>query len=242
MSSSFQIIVLNTIKYKESGFIVNGYSDNRGRNSYFLKASSKKSRARPHSNFHPLAIVDITLSSFRLSNISTIKEFSIANKLSSIKSDIVKSSIALFMSDLIYNALIEQEHNPELYSFIKESIINLEKIERGVANFHLLFLYGIIKKLGYSPVKSTPSSSGMLFDIPTASFLQPGERGFHTFTREESEVLLFLEKCEVDRLSSLKLTGKERYNFIKTMISFLNYHSGLELKVKSLEILKEIFE
>ncbi len=242
MHESLQIIVLNTIKHKESGFIIQAYSNNNGRENFFLKSPAKNNKSKPLAHFHPLAILDITLSTFKLSQIPTIKEFSAAYRLASIRESVIKSSIALFMSDLIYKTFTEQENNHELYGFLKESIIELERLDNGISNYHLFFLYQVCKKLGYSPLVKKEAEPGMLFDIPSAGFLDFGVKGYHTFGEIESKILLFLEGCSIDTLPLLKISGNDRYIFIKMMLTFLTYHIGCEIRVNSLEILKEVFE
>ncbi len=242
MSDSFQVVVLHVVKHKESGYIVQGYSERNGRESFFLRAPSKKSNIKVLTHFHPLALVELTLSGFRLSDIPVIKEFEPICKLTSIRADVVKSSIALFISELIYRTLTEQEHNPEIFFFIRDSVKDLETLSSGVANFHLLFLLGMCKKLGYSPEIKKTIAPGMLFDIPMARFLEDGEYGTLPFGKLESDILYRLNNMSVSGLSELKLTGKQRYEFIGEMIKYLTFHSGHEIRVESLDVLKEVFE
>ena len=242
MPDSFQVVVLHAIRHKESGYIIQGYSERNGRESFFLRAPSKKTSLKILTNFHPLALVELTLSGFRLSEIPVIKEYSPLHKLASIRGDVVKTSIALFMSELIYRTLTEQEHNPDIFCFIRDSVMELEEISAGVANYHLLFLLGMCKKLGYSPEIKKSITPGMLFDIPMARFLEDGEYGTFPFGKQESDLLYKLEKISVSGLSELKLTGKQRYEFIKEMIKYLTFHTGHEIRVESLNVLKEVFE
>jgi DNA repair protein RecO (recombination protein O) len=242
MSDSFQIVVLHVVKHKESGFIIQGYSSRNGRESFFIKASSKKGSYKILSHFHPLAILELTLSGFRLSDIPLIKEFCPSYKLAGIRGDVKKSSIALFMSEIIYRTLTGQEYNPEIYHFLKDSIIQFEKTESGVANYHLVFLLEMCKKLGYSPEIRKNITPGMLFDIPSARFLEDGESSSLCLGREESDILFRLENTPAEQLSSIKISGKQRYEFIKAMIKYLTFHSGHEIRVESLDVLREVFE
>ncbi|GAB1473614.1 DNA repair protein RecO [Bacteroidota bacterium] len=242
MSDSFQIVVLHVVKHKESGYIIQGYSERYGRESFFLRAPSKKGNTKVLSHFHPLAIVELTLSGFRLSEIPVIKEYESFDKLASIRGNIVKSSIALFMSELIYRTLTEQEHNPEIFIFVRDSVMELESLVTGVANFHLLFLLGLCRKLGYSPEIRKSIEPGMLFDIPLARFLEKGEYGTLPFGIWQSDLLYRLNNLSASGLSELKLTGRQRYEFIGEMIKYLTFHTGHEIRVESLEVLKEVFE
>ncbi|MHC1779944.1 MAG: DNA repair protein RecO [Bacteroidales bacterium] len=242
MSDSFHVVVLHVVKHKESGYIIQGYSDRNGRESFFLRAPSKKSNLKVLSQFHPLAILELTLSGFRLSEIPVIKEFEPIYKLSSIRGNVVKSSIALFMSELIYRTLTEQEHNPEIFLFIRDSVTELENLSSGIANFHLLFLLEMCKKLGYTPEIKKSIAPGMLFDIPMARFLEDGEYGTLPFGKWESDLLYRLNNISTSGLSELKLTGNQRYEFIGEMIKYLTFHTGHEIRVESLNVLKEVFE
>ncbi len=241
MPDSFQLIVLHTIKHKESGIMVQGYSNRAGRETFFLRGGGKNRRLSNLSQLHPLSVLDITLSSFKLSDIPIIKEFSPAMRVNTIRGEVLKSAIALFISELVYKTIKEQEQNFELFNFLISSIKVLEEIKCGAANFHPYFMIGFCRQIGYSP-ETTIQGDGMLFDIPSAKYISAREPGEFCFGPDESSLLNKLSATPLQEIASIKTTGAQRYMFIKEMIRYISFHTGFDVKVESLEVLHEVFE
>lgn len=239
-SKSHRIIVLNLLKHKESGIIVNCYSNLCGRETLYLThpGSSSKSRSS-FSQFHPLAVLDIGLSENRRGALPKIKEFEAPYKLEQIRCNIKKSAIALFISELILKVIKEQEHNTLLFDFLHQSILSLEKSTYGLANFHLYFLLKFISHLGYYPElirdESTP-----FFDIPLARYTR--NMSEMTFGAFESRVLFQLSNSDEESLATIKITKDLRYSTLKEMLRFLSFHTGHDIWSDSLEVLHEVFD
>ena len=151
MLRNIRIIVLHTIKYKESGVIIQGYSDRNGRESFFLRVGKRSGRGSVISQLHPLSIIEATPSSLSLGEMTTIKEIVLPYKLESIRSNIFKSSIAMFISELLYKTIKEVEYNPEMFLFLNDAILRLDAMDKGISNFHAYFTVLLCKHLGYLP-------------------------------------------------------------------------------------------
>jgi len=239
MLSNIHIIVLHTIKYKESGVILQGYSDRNGRESFFLNRSKNSKRSSLLSQLHPLSIIEATPSSLSFGDMTTIKEFSLPYKLESIRSNIFKSSIAIFISELLYKTIKEEECNHKMYLFLTDAILRLEAINNGIANFHAYFTVMLCEHLGYLPkIKNTPEEP--FFDIPSASYAVSESN--LSFNAKNSATLVQLASSEYNNLSDIKLTGAARGEFIKEMLRYLSFHSGYGIEVESLDVLHEVFE
>jgi len=130
MSGQVQIVVLHTVKYGESALVIRGYSDSGGRQSFFLRSVKGPKNCAAIQQLHPLSIIDARLSSFSKGEMKSISEFSAAYPLNGIRCQLQKSSMAIFMSELIYKTVREVEENRSLYKYITESILALERIGR----------------------------------------------------------------------------------------------------------------
>ena len=62
--------------------------------------------------------------------------------------DVRRSTIALFMAEVLYRLVKESEPDSQLFDFVWESIGALDSMEEGVANFHLWFLVNLSRFLG----------------------------------------------------------------------------------------------
>ena len=249
MLTKSQIIVLHTIKHGDTGIVVQCYSNTAGRCALYFRASSKKRNNT--SLLHKLNILDVVTYSNGTQSMPTIKEISSPFNLATIRGDIYKSSIAMFMSELLGKTVREEEANPHLYSFLSSSIQILEHTEQGVANFHIHFTTHLCKMLGFMP-SDNYSSSNPLFDIATAKFTvapAPAYSYGHQLIGETESMLLHslmntpstnLEKLYCNN-QELKINGQIRLSYTKHMIEYISHHIGNTIEIKSLDILHQIF-
>ncbi|MBE6245906.1 MAG: DNA repair protein RecO [Bacteroidales bacterium] len=243
-----QIVVLHTIKHGDTGIVVQCYSNTSGRCSLYFRASRKSSNI---SLLHKLNILDVVTYSNGTQSMPTIKEAVAPYNLGSLRSDIYKSSIAIFISELLGRTVRESEANPHLYSFISSSIQILEHIDEGVANFHIHFLTHLCKMLGFMPMDNY-STATPLFDMATAKFTAHpfgnGIYGTQIIGERESQLLHALMNTPSTNLArpkcgnqELQINGELRLSYAKRMIEYISHHIGNTIEIKSLDILHQIF-
>lgn len=233
----FKMVVLHSFRHKESGVIVKGYSDIGGMGAFYLK-SGAGSRKHNLSILHPLAVIQVMPSTHRFGEMGGIKEFESLLKLSSIRGNVSKMAIALFLSEIITKTIREIEPNPGMFRFVEQSIQELERCTEGVANFHLFFLVKYIGMLGYLP-DIPEETKGMLFDINSAGYTA-GNTG-NRFGKEESRLLWSLYRIPPANLGSLRISGEQRTKFLAEVLRYLSYHTGHDIHIDSLGVLHEVF-
>ncbi len=241
MSQKLQIVVLHTIKYRDNSIIVQGYSNLCGRQSFVIRTGKSSKNYAALSQLHALSIIDTELVSGAKGEMGTIKEYLSAYKLPEIRSNIHKSAIAMFISELIYRTVKEMEQNTELYNFISRSVLQLETLESGFANFHAWFIVEFSRHLGYTP-ENNWSENNSTFDIISGGFTNGGVLSDFCFSSKSSSILAILLNIKPENLHSIKAGGNERFNFIKDMIRYLSFHTGYTIEVRSLNVLHEVFE
>ena len=240
-SETFKTIVLHSFKHKESGIILQGYTNKGGKESFFIKSGGKSNKKHALSLLHPLSIVECVISSHSFGELKILKEFDSLYKLGSLRSSIAKAAIAIFISEIISKTIREIEPNSEMFFFLEKSILELEQINEGAANFHLYFLVKYVALLGYMP-EIPKSTQGMLFDIHDAEYSQNTNNIALMFGQQESDLLWMLSTTPIDRLKEIKVSRELRYRFLQEIIRYLSYHIGHEINIRSLNVLHEVFE
>lgn len=249
MLAKSQIVVLHTIKHGDTGIVVQCYSSTAGRTALYFRGSSKKMNNA--SLLHKLNILDVVAYSSSSGSMPTIREVTAPFNLSTLRSDIYKSSIAIFISELLGKTVREAEANPHLYSFISSSIQILEHTTDGVANFHIHFLTQLCKMLGFMPMDNY-SSSAPIFDMAAAKFIpEPfgiAPYGSQPVGKLESMLLHTLMNTPSTNLGNLscngqqlRISGELRLSYAKRMIEYISHHIGNTIEMKSLDILHQIF-
>ena len=248
MLAKSQIIVLHTIKHGDTGIVVQCYSNTAGRTALYFRGSSKKMHNA--ALLHKLNILDVVTYSNTSQSMPTIREIAIPYNLSSLRGDIYKSSIAIFISELLGKTVREAESNPHLYSFISSSVQILEHTTDGVANFHIHFITHLCKMLGFMPLDNY-SPATPIFDMATAKFIPNfgiPQYGSQTMGEMESRMLHALMNTPSTNIGKimcngeeLQLSGQARLSYSKRMIEYISHHSGNNIEIKSLDILHQIF-
>lgn len=243
-----QIIVLHTIKHSDTGVVVRAYSDTHGKTAFYLYAGRKRLSSGLLS---PLSIIDIV--SYRKHGsdsgmnapgeervLPVIREASPACNLLSLRSDIVKGSIAIYMCELLTKVIREVESNTGLYEFLKHSVMLLDTLETGTENFHLHFTANLCRITGYMP-NDNYSAEEPYFDFAGGRFVADYDER-NCFTPEESLLLHIVLSTPAHEIAGIECNGKLRNTFLQRILDYLSFHSGAKLELKSLAVLRETFE
>ncbi len=162
-------IVFHRVKYSETSLIVKIYTEQFGLQSYMIRGMrSKKSLVKP-ALLQPLTLVEIVVYHKENNDLQHLKEIKINYPFQTIPFDLRKSSVILFLNEVLYNVIREQESNSSLFDFLYNSIVSLDKMENGIAGFHLCFLMQLTKYLGFSPKRNFDEENSV-FDLQEGVF------------------------------------------------------------------------
>ena len=112
-----QALILRTTKYGDSGLVVHAFDSVVGRCGFFLRGAGRGRNASAAAVFHPLAVVDL-VSSTSGGGMPCIREFSPALHLASLRCDVKKGAMALFISEVLYRSLHENQPDTALFTFL----------------------------------------------------------------------------------------------------------------------------
>lgn len=233
-------IVLQQIKYSDSQIIVQIYTEHFGRKAFmFRKAKSKKSSN--HLNIlQPLFLLEIEAQIKDKRQIQRAKEIRNYPHFNDLPFNVFKSSIALFLAEMLTRVLKEEEANFELFNFLHHAILLLDAEPKDFANFHLLFLYELSKYLGFYP-ENEFSKSNNYFNISEGSYQPKLQEPKFTLSKQDSFLLAQLSGKGFHQLNDIKLTRKQKHELLDILLKYYLYHLPEMGKVKSLDVLKQIF-
>ena len=233
-------IILSHLKYGDTSLIATIYTEALGRKSFLIQGVYKKKSKFHPTFFQPFTLLDLELDHHPKRELQRIKELAI-QPFHSIPFDITKSTIALFLSEILYKTLKEEEPNPQLFDYLYHSIQLLDVNEAGVANFHLVFLVNLTKYLGFYPINNY-STVESLFDPVNGRFVQTLNATAAQSDRSLGPWMHQLLSLSFDQLDSLQLNHRLRADLLKLLIEFYSLHlSGLN-NIKSLPVLQSVFE
>ncbi len=233
-------IVLHQLKYTDSGIIVQVYTRKFGRLSVLIKGMRNKKAGRHNIHFQPLSILDLVIYFKASRGVQLLKEFSVSYSPANIQESVIKTSIALFIAEVLASVLKEESPHPELFDYINNSIVYLNESQERFLNFHISFLTGLSSFLGFEPGRKEDQDH-IFFDLLEGTFVPgPPVHGYYA-PADISEILAKFFVTSWDEMDKIALTGSKRNEVLETLVRYYSLHLPGLKKINSLEILKEVF-
>ncbi len=232
-------LVLSTVKYGESDLIARLYVRELGMQSYMLKGvrKTRRGKLRP-AMFQPLTQLVIQSRHKNSDQLEYIKEAQVSPAYEQLHNDVVKSSIALFFSEVLTQLLTEQQSDHGLYDYLAAAFEYLDRSPQ-VANFSIKLLLGISFHMGFSPDMDTANHP--YFNLQDGTFDDYGLQPKHTTEAEAGLIKKFIG-TEFDAVEKIKMNRSERSELLATVIEYFQIHLHVFKKPSSLLFLKQIFD
>lgn len=240
MLATTEGIVLHFIKYGESSVIATIYTREFGRQSFLIHAArSKKSKNRA-GLLQPLFLVELVTYQKQTREIQRIKEIKSHQTYQNIPFDGRKTTQAFFLAEMLYKTIGEQESFPEMFEFIQHTLLYFDLMEEGSSNFHLWFLLRLTEYLGFLPDTSSKGFENWL-DLQKGAVV-PFEPSHPHFVNKEATVFLqTLLSLKVSELETFRISRKIRDYLLTKVVDYYQLHFDNLGKIKSLEVLKQVF-
>ena len=230
-------LVISALKYGEADLIVRCFTEEAGLKSYLLRRilKSKKGKLRT-AMFQPGMQLELVAMHKDKATLESIRDAKVTHAYISLHTDIFKSSIVLFLSEMLRNSIQEEETNRPLYAFLEHAFLWLD-LHGHSANFHLLFLLELTRYLGFYPDISTTDYDH--FNLETGIFETTESR--YSISEENLDTLKVLLGTNFDELSEIKLNQKRRTSFVNMLLAYYELHLHGFRKPKSLAVLSSLF-
>lgn len=220
-------IVLGYVKYGETSLIVQIYTEEFGIQSYIENGVRKAKAKHKMAIFQPLSLLDLVVYKKNNSSINRISEIKVNPPYKSIPYEITKSSIGIFLAEILNHILrAEEDETPAMFQFLHESLVYFDGKNTDYNNFHLQFLLDLSTYLGFRP----DGADDMIIEVSTYHPIQ-----LNLVERQKLEALL---NCSI--YDELPLNGQERRKLLQLIIYFFQIHSHSFKEIKSLKILHEV--
>jgi len=230
-------IVIHTLKYGDTSLIATCYTQKCGIKTYMLRGVLKAKKSKLKSAyFQPLMQLVLTANHNNKGNLNSIKDVEVEFFYSSIYSDIKKQTIALFLSEILYYSIREEEQNIQLYKYLEASFLWMDT-HTNISNFHLLFLLNLTKYLGFYP--ETNSLDNLYFDFQEGIFTN--ENKLNSVSGENLVQFKKLLGINFDVLHTINFSAANRQAVLSVLIQYFELHLSGFRKPKSLDVLKSVF-
>ena len=232
-------IVLKTTDYGESSVIVQVFTEKLGLQSYIINGV-KKPKAKISSNMlQPLHLLDMVVYHKAAGNVQRVSELKTSPVLLTIPYDVIKSSMAMFLNEVLYKSIRQQTADENLFDFVFSAIEWLDHQTVGLANFHLLFLLQLTRYLGFYPDRYHANEADY-FDLKNGVFVKYKPDTFSYLSPPHTQNFGKLLQCSFENLPALKLANDERRYLIAKLLEYYALHIESFGNINSHEILEEV--
>jgi DNA repair protein RecO (recombination protein O) len=215
------------------------FTEKLGLQSYIINGV-KKPRAKISRNMlQPLHLLDMVVYHKAAGNVQRISELKTSPVLQSIPYDIVKSSMAIFLNEVLYKAIKQQTADEHMFDFVFSAIEWLDHQHEGLANFHLLFLVKLTRYLGFYPDRYLLNDADY-FDLKDGVFKKYKPDSLMYLSPPHTQNFGSLLQCSFENLASFKLSNDERRYLIAKLLEYYALHIESFGNVQSHEILEEV--
>lgn len=233
-------IVLFQIKYSDTSNIVNIYTEKFGKIAFLVRNGKKKSASKS-ALFQPLTILDIDFSYSSKKELQYIKESRVVFPFNSIPYEPVKSSLVMFLAEILQKTLRHSETDKMLYDFLESSILELDNCSTGLGNFHICFLIKLSEHLGFSPNEENMEQA-RYFDLQNGVFERYKPLSGIFLQNEDLEHFKKIINIEYNSLSSLQLSKNNRAKMLDILTDYYKLHLPDFQPIRSLEVLRSLWD
>jgi DNA repair protein RecO (recombination protein O) len=238
MLVSTNAIVISKLKYGENDLIVKCYTQHYGMLSFLLRGVLKnKKGAIQAAYFQSLSQLTMVINYKTNRSLHLIKEVKLNHIYGSLHSNVLKSAVVIFLSEVLSSILKEEEQNDVLFSYLEATFLWFDSHEQ-YANFHLLFLLKLTKYLGFYPEVNNMEYD--YFNLQDGRFeFKPSNK--YAVSGENNVLVKTLLNTSFDDLSEIKINSKQRQSFLTMLLLYFELHLGSFKTPKSLQIFNQVF-
>ena len=188
--------------------------------------------------FQTFGLISLISNHKKKEGLNFINEARINKPIKSIHTSIFKSTVVIFLSEVLKSVLKEEkEKNEELYNFLEVMILWLDS-KNFNPNFHLKFLIDLTRYIGFYP--NTSDYNYPYFDLNNGSFSNK-INSENIILGDDLKMFRNLIKLNFDQIEMLSLTKKIRKNLLDHLMIYYGIHLQYFNPPKSIKVFNDVF-
>ncbi|MFM7671321.1 MAG: DNA repair protein RecO [Bacteroidota bacterium] len=238
-------LVLRAVKYGDTSLVVTIFTELFGLQSYMVSGVRKATKkGAGHANlFQPGALLDLVVYRQGSASLHRIKEFQWSSLYQEILSSVPKHSVCLFLMELLHRCLKQPEPNPDLFHFVEDCLLELDKCTDAVAaNMPLFFATHLSFFFGFR-MTDDQNAEGSWLDLREGQFVP--EQPIHTdhlSPEDATSVRQLLRVMQPSELSEIRLNRESRRRLLQAMELYYQLHQPDFGTLRSLPVLRAVLE
>lgn len=232
-------IVLHSLRYGDDSMIVDILTETRGNVSFLVKVPRSRHAAVKAQLLRPLSVLQIDMEWRPNRSLQRLKELHVEVPYVSIPYEPMKGVVAMFLGEMLYYSLRNEDKNERLFDFLVQSFTWYDMADSNYVNFHLAFLIKLTRYLGFWP-NCNGRDEGMFFDLHDASFSTVRPPHGQCLNVEESDWVHRFMKMNYMTMSKFRMNRTQRNYVTDILVRYYSIHIPDFPQLKSLDVLREI--
>ncbi|MBF9224195.1 DNA repair protein RecO [Hymenobacter ruricola] len=230
-------IVLSYLKYRESSIIARIYTERLGVQSYVVNSVRKAKPPGRIALFQPFTLLELVAYVAKgSSGLTRLSEYRCAEPFRTLPYEVQKSSVVLFLSEVVGRAVREEEQNEPLFQFLHDSILAFDRQTTGTENFALVFLLQLAAYLGFGISSGAELTDQVL--MAGHAPISKGATGPATLRLHEFDG--YVDELLRAPAASTIPNGRVRHELLNVIIRYYQLHIEQLGEIRSLDILSQV--
>lgn len=241
MEIKTRAIVLRVVKYGDHKLIVDMFTEEQGRLSFMAYVSpSARGKMKKHL-FQPLALLSVRYDYRMKANLQVLREVRVSVPFRDLPFQPFKLSMVLFLAEFLCHATKDEQQNLPLFEFVTESVLWLDDARGGFSNFHIVFISRLSSFLGFMPNVEN-YQTGDVFDMREGVFSHAVPMHADYLSPEDASFLSVILRLRYENMNHCAMSRTQRNRCLEAIITYYRLHVADFPELKSLGVLRELFD
>lgn len=221
------------------GLVADMLTERFGRLSFFVHVGRGTGRpSRPL--FQSLTQVEVDFDRRPAAALQHVRSVRMSHAYGSIPTDMGKMAVAMFLAEfLTYATRGEREAGP-LFDFVRKSLLWYDACTAKAPNFHLVFMIGTLRFLGFRPDIGRGGGSDY-FDLQSGEYTAVKPPHPHFVGGEELRLMPLVMLLDYSTMHHLAMSRRQRNRATDIILEFCRLHLPQFPNLKSLDVVRELF-
>jgi DNA repair protein RecO (recombination protein O) len=216
MLHTCRAFVLKTFRHSDKSVVLKAYTAHVGLRTYLVRTGKRGGAA-----LQALNRVEIVADEHGAREMHQVRDIRVQAPFRRIGPDPLRTTVALFVQEILYRVLREEAPDPALFAFIDEALEHLDTAE-DVRYFPLLFLLRLSGHLGFLPEAPGPGEDR--FDLREGHFIAGGIEHGHTLGPVPSSALAALLPLDLGDVPARPLPPSLRRELLDHLLLYYRLH------------------
>lgn len=243
MYEQLHCIALRTVRHSDRQSILTAWSRERGRVAIAMPADNGREARRRRALTMPLSLFEGMDASRPGREIVQLRELRPTAVAASLHQHPVKSTVAMFLAEVLDNVLRMAQPDTSLWDFLEGSVRALDTLQApgAVANFHLWFLRALATLTGVAPDFGS-WRHGSVFDMREGLFrITPPLHGRY-LQADEALAVRLLGRLTPTNIARVHIPREARARMLDGILEYYALHGALSsASMRSLDVLRSLF-